>query len=80
MFVTQERLEMLKAQREHLLAMWTHCFTQHVHRLGKASVPNDGILEAATTEADAEFREAGLNMTAIRIRLELAYLEDELVN
>lgn len=79
MFVTHERLEMLKAQQEHLLAMHSFTVAAHMIRLGKAGVSNDDLQSEAILEADDEFEDAGLNQTAARIRLEIAFLESELL-
>lgn len=80
MFITHERLETLKAQQEHLLGMYAHTVASHINRLGKMGIPNDQLKDQATAEADADFEIAGLIATTTRIRLEISFIEDQLLN
>jgi hypothetical protein len=77
--LSHDRLNELKAQREHLVRMHEHHVMKHILRLAKLGVPNDQVQAEAEAEADAEFHDAGLTPTAKRIRLEIEYLEAELL-
>lgn len=76
MLISQDRLAQLKEQQDYLEQLYDFTKSEAVKRLGKQGVANDQIEAYATLETNAAFQDAGLEIAAHRIKLEIDFLTD----